>query len=108
MIISIHFVISYPEFYRFVLMQAVPEPTHINLSGSSTLIACLVISSFTQLVNFNVIPPSNSDHNGFTLTLNPPPVKARKCSIWKYSQADFEKANRLNLLTGLIYTMNLT
>ena len=73
--------------------------THINPS-SSTLIDLALLSAPSQLVNCNVIPPlSNSDHNGFTLTLkwsrNPPPVKAKKRSIWKYAQADFEKANRL-------------
>ena len=67
--------------HSFVLMQVVPEPTHINPS-SSTLIDLALLSAPSQLVNCNVIPPlSNSDHNGFTLTLkwsrNPPPVKAK-------------------------------
>ena len=95
---------QHPLFYRilhsFVLTQIIPEPTHINPSGSSTVIDLALLSAPSQLVNCNVIPPlSNSDHNGFTLTLkwsrNPLPVKARKRSIWKYAQADFEKGNRL-------------
>ena len=67
--------------HSFVLTQVVPEPTHINPSGS-TLIDLALLSAPSQLVNCNVIPPlSNSDQNGFTLTLkwsrNPPPVKAK-------------------------------
>ena len=80
---------QHPLFYKlprilhsFVPTQVVPEPTHINPS-SSTLIDLALLSAPSQLVNCNVIPPlSNSDHNGFTLTLkwsrNPPPMKAKK------------------------------
>ena len=52
----------------FVLKQVVPEPTHTNPSGSSTLINLALLSAPSQILNCNVVPPlSNSDHNGFTL-----------------------------------------
>jgi len=51
-----------------------------------------------------VIPPlRNSDHNGFTLTL-----KTKRCSVWKYAQADFEKANRLIEATDWTFLHNET
>ena len=84
----------------FVLTQVVPHPTHINPSGNSTLIDLVLLSAPSQLVRCEVIPPlGNSDHNGINLSVkcfrNPPPVKSRKRTIWRYSHADFDQANNL-------------
>ena len=54
----------------FVLTQVVPQPTHFNSSGSSTLIDLVLLSVPSQLVNCNVITPlGNSDHSGVDVTL---------------------------------------
>ena len=73
----------------FVLTQVVPQPTHISPSGRASLIDLVLLSSPSQLVSCNVIPPlGNSDHYGINLTIkcfqNMPPVKSRKRTIWRY------------------------
>jgi len=71
--------------HRFVLTQVVPEQTHTNPSGSSTLIDLALLSAPSQVLNCNVIPPlSNSYHNGFTLTLKwswHPPLRRLKNAV---------------------------
>ena len=86
--------------HGFVLTQVVPQPTHINPSGNSTLIDLVPLSAPSQLVSCNVIPPlGNSDHNGIHFILkrfrNPSPVRTRKRNVRRYSHADFDKANTL-------------
>ena len=86
--------------WKKVLTQVVPHPTHINHSGNSTLIDLVLLSAPSQLVRCEVIPPlGNSDHNGINLLVkcfrNPPPVKSRKRTIWRYSHADFDQAHNL-------------
>ena len=97
----------------FVLTQVVPQPTHISPSGRASLIDLVLLSSPSQLVSCNVIPPlGNSDHNGINLTIkcfqNTPPVKSRKRTIWRYSHADFDKANRLIKATDWTFLDNET
>ena len=97
----------------FVLTQVVPQPTHISPSGRASLIDLVLLSSPSQLVSCNVIPPlGNSDHNGINLTIkcfqNTPPVKSRKRTIWRYSHADFDKANRLINATDWTFLDNET
>ena len=84
----------------FVLTQVVTQPTHISPSRTATLIDLALLSTLSQMVSCDVIPPlGNSDHNGIGLLLNwsskPPSVKAKQRSIWKYDHADFDKANRV-------------
>ena len=91
--------------HSFVLTQVVPHPTHMNPSGNSTLIDLVLLSYPPQLIACNVIPPlSNSDHNGVHTTLmkwfpNSSSIKNPKRTVWRYSHADFEKANRILVAT---------
>ena len=97
----------------FVLTQVVPQPTHFNSSGSSTLIDLVLISVPSQLVYCSVIQPlGNSDHNGINVTLkwsrNTHPVKTSKQTIWRYAHADFDKANRLIVRTDWSFLRNVS
>ena len=52
-----------------------------------------------------MIPPlDNSDHNGIFIPLKwfwkTSPVKTQKQTFWRYSRADFDKANHLHDVTG--------
>ena len=88
--------------HTFVLTQVVPHPTHVYLSGHSTLKDLVLLSAASQLVTCDVIPRAplgNSDHNGVCIGLKlfwkPSPVKTPKHIIQRYSRADFDKANHL-------------
>ena len=51
-------------------VQVVPEPTHSNPNGSSSLIDLALVSNTSKLPSCAVIPPlSTSDHNGLHLEL---------------------------------------
>ena len=100
----------------FSLCQIVPHATHESPNGTSTLIDLAFIPNPSQLRCCTVIPPlSNSDHNGIQLDLVSPTMPARRSqkarTIWKYGQADFEKARHMiestdwdALLTGDVNT----
>ena len=113
-ITTIHFLASYLVFLQsFVLTQVVPQPTHFNNTGSSTLIDLVLMSVPSQLVKCSVIPPlGNSDHNGIDVTLkwsrNAHSVKASKRTIWRYAHADFDKANRLIIRTNWSFLRNVS
>ena len=98
---------SHPYFSRlqsiflpFSLSQVVDTHTHLNVTGSATLIDLAFISNTKQLLKCSVIPPlANSDHNGLNLLLKwkitnqAAPAPPRK--IWNYKDADFQKARQM-------------
>ena len=79
----------------FDLTQVVREPTRLATSGTATLIDLALMSNPSSLEVCSVIPPlSNSDHNGVSLTIKwkIENRKSRYRKIWKYLQADFQRA----------------
>ena len=88
---SLHDILS-----SFNLLQVVEEPTRVASCGTASLIDLVLMSNPSSLQHCSVIPPlSNSDHNGVELSIkwksgNP---KLRPQTIWKYSLADFSRAN---------------
>ena len=82
----------------FDLTQVVREPTRLATSGTATLIDLALMSNPSSLEVCSVIPPlSNSDHNGVSLTIKWKTAnrKSRHRKIWKYLQADFQRACEL-------------
>ena len=85
------FSVIHPLFYKlvqlmnsFLLTQVVPQPTRSPLSGSSTLIDLVLVSSPTSLSSCEVIPPlANSDHDGVEIWLK-----------WHHSQTTPKPRNR--------------
>ena len=84
----------------FSLTQVVQGTTHSSSSGRETLLDIALVSTPAQLNESSIIPPiANSDHNGLLLTwnwrfsLNSTKPTAR--TVWKYSHADFNRANEL-------------
>ena len=90
-------------FNSFVLTQVVPTPTHTSSSGKETLIDLALLSSPSQRKECSVIPPlCNSNYDGINLILkwsysnsSLGRGKVARQNIWKYTHADFEKANLL-------------
>ena len=71
------------------------EPTRVASTGGATLIDLALVSNLEALESCSVIPPlDNSDHNGI-MNLRKPSRPTTKRSIWKYAQADFNKACEL-------------
>ena len=85
----------------FDLTQVVSCPTHVSHNGKETLIVLALILSSSKLKECSVIPPlSNSDHDGVHLVLRMLPSIQKTTNngaltIWRYSQADFTKANAI-------------
>ena len=74
--------------------------THSSSSGRESLIDIALVSTPAQLKECSTIPPiANSDHNDLLLKWNwklpPNSTKQTAQTIWKYSHADFDKANEL-------------
>ena len=81
-------------------MQAVQGTTHSSTGGKESLLDIALVSTPENLKECSIIPPtSNSDHNGLLLKwswkLSPHYAKPTARTVWKYSHADFEKANEL-------------
>ena len=84
----------------FSLTQAVQGTTYSSIGGKESLLDIALISTPEKLKECSIIPPiSNSDHNGLILKwsrkLLPYYAKPTSRTVWKYSHADFEKANEL-------------
>ena len=85
----------------FMLTQVVGEPTHVSTSGNQSLIDHVFLSHPQQLKQCCVAPPlGTSDHNCINLrvTHRCGTTKHNKKSnrtIWRYQQADFDRANNL-------------
>ena len=81
----------------FSLVQVVPEPTHTSPSGSTSLIALVVISNSSMMSSYSVLPPlGSSDHNGVRVSLKwklNNTARSNSRRIWRYDLADFESAN---------------
>ena len=74
------------------------EPTRVTSTGGATLIDLALVSNLEAIERCSVIPPlANSDHNGISLTMNlrKPSKPTTKRSIWRYTQADFDKASEM-------------
>ena len=86
----------------FDLTRVISSPTHVCHNGKIDL---ALISSSSKLKECSVIPPlSNSDHDGIHLALKMLPSIQKTTNngartIWRYSQADFTKANAIILST---------
>ena len=81
------------------LTQVVSEPTSLS-SHSSTLIDLVLLSQPPLLISCHIIPPlANSDHHGIHLKLKPRKqnsnIHATRREVWRYTHADFPKANYL-------------
>ena len=89
------------------LHQVVTESTHSLSSGNQTLIDHVYLSNISHFVSCTILPPlGNSDHNCVDVVLSPiktnlpKKLKARRV-IWKYAQADFERANEILSYTNV-------
>ena len=81
------------------LTQVVSEPTCLS-SHSSTLIDLVLLSQPPILISCHTIPPlANSDHHGIHLKLKTRKqnsnIHATRREVWRYTHADFPKANYL-------------
>ena len=83
----------------FSLTQVVKNCTHTAPTGKESMIDLALVSSETQVVCCETVPPlANSDHNGILLQWKwriTKGVKTAPRPIWRYAQADFELANQL-------------
>ena len=85
---------------HFNLTQVITDCTHTSPNGNSSLIDLALVSSPPQSVSCTTIPPlANSDHDGLRLTIshkgNTQRSNTNKRTIWRYTHADFSKANHL-------------
>ena len=84
-----------------MLTQVVAEPTHTSSAGNQTLLDLVFLSHPLLLKQCSVASPlSNSDHNCIHLTVShhsttAKPNKKSRRTIWRYQQADFNRANEL-------------
>ena len=83
----------------FILTQVVKDPIRV-CNSSSTLIDLIFVSPSVNVNLCSTIPPLlNSDHLGLHLCMSMKCLKKRSKSIvrkiWRYSQADFDRAAKL-------------
>lgn len=80
------------------LSQMVTEFTHVHHNGTKSIIDLLLVSD-PQLVRSCLTIPAlfNSDHYGLKIELNLKtiPIATKRRTVWRYSHADWEKANSL-------------
>ena len=86
----------------FSFVQVVADPTHTASNGRSSLIDLALMSLPENLLSCSVIPPLENStynvHSGIHLKMRTRPVRAKGLSrrtVWRYTHANFEKANRL-------------
>ena len=84
----------------FSLTQVIQGTTHSSSSGRESLLDLALVSTPEQLEESSTIPPiANSDHNGLLLQWNwkllSNCTRPTARTIWKYSHADFGRANEL-------------
>ena len=94
------------------LTQVVSEPTRLS-SHSSTLIDLVLLSQSPLLISCHTIPPlANSDNHGIHLKLKTHKqnsnIHATRREVWRYTHADFPKANYLlgELDLGQVFVMS--
>ena len=84
----------------FSSTQVVQGTTHSSTGGKESLLDIALVSTPEKLKECSIIPSiSNSDHNGLLLewswNFSPHYAKPTAGTVWKYSHADFQKANEL-------------
>ena len=86
----------------FSLAQVVADPTHTDSNGRTSLIDLALLSSPENLSSCSVIPPLENStynvHSGIRLKMKTRSARTTRLSrrtVWRYTHADFEKANRL-------------
>ena len=84
----------------FGLTQVVKTPTHIFHCCSYSLIDLVLISNPSVLSSCQTIPPlSTSDHLSLEVDMkmkcSVQPVQCPSCTIWRYSNADWRKAQEV-------------
>lgn len=104
MLIFVHililFIADFVAFNSFCLSQVVSTPTHLCPNGSDSMIDLIAMSSPSLLQSCETLPPlENSDHLGLLLKSHwkhrHQPQNGKPRSVWRYNNADWEKANEL-------------